>query len=287
MKYQYVGRVRWRSLAVLLVLAFAYGCGGASSSRSPPQLTVHGAGPPVTLSPFSYCWGDTCADGAPREPLPDAGRADQLRVELSEIGLTFTAELRQSGRPCARTHTVRLGETATHFTIWPAGPAGTYDVNLFADGGPGRSVSYAFRWTTTRNGVWPIPAASAAVVADNHGAVEGSEVEVGLENLAKTPGSAAGSLTVTSADGRRTAIRLTRLSPSEGCLSDGSVRFRGTTADGSRAAASGSPPFRYDVTLVLDGRTYRGTGTWPDDQIADFHPYVALRFSPALPALPR
>jgi len=36
---------------------------------------------------------------------------------------------------------------------------------------------------------------------------------------------------------------------------------------------------------VLDGVTYHGTATWPDDTVPDLVPYVRLTFDPPLPAL--
>jgi hypothetical protein len=39
------------------------------------------------------------------------------------------------------------------------------------------------------------------------------------------------------------------------------------------------------VILVLDSVDYHGTGTWPDDVVADCSPCTTLRFVPPLPAL--
>ncbi len=37
------------------------------------------------------------------------------------------------------------------------------------------------------------------------------------------------------------------------------------------------------VVVVLDGETYVGTGTWPDDTDAEITPAVPLAFTPPLP----
>jgi hypothetical protein len=39
------------------------------------------------------------------------------------------------------------------------------------------------------------------------------------------------------------------------------------------------------VTLTLDGRTYRATAVYPDDEIKGNEPSVSLQFVPKLPSL--
>lgn len=155
------------------------------------------------------------------------------------------------------------------------------------EGAQGRSASYSFRWTTTRDGVWPVPTASASVLADENGTTTSYGVEVDVENLATTPRRAAATLVVMSAEGRATTIPLQRVEPGGPCGPTGSVAFQAPETAAQAVIGSGSVPFRYEVRLVLDGRTYRGTATWPDDQQRDEQPSVRLDFRPALPALPR
>jgi len=135
--------------------------------------------------------------------------------------------------------------------------------------------------------VWPVPAASAAVLADTDGTTTSYGVDVSVENLAVTPRQASATIEVTSAEGRKTTVRPRRVSLAEGCEPAGSVRFQAPEAEAQAVIASGSAPFRYEVLLDLDGTTYRGTASWPDDQQADAHPSVRLDFRPELPALPR
>lgn len=274
-------------LALGCLLLSVAGCSAPFAAVDPPTLTVQGTGVEVTLRPWSYCWGNACADGAPLESPPSVGAADRVRVSSSELGLSLSAQFAASGEGCARVQHVSLGAMGHASSLWPAGPAGTYDVHLHVEGGQGHSASYSFRWTTTRDGVWPAPSASASVLADNDGTVTSYGVEVVVENLAVTPRQASATLAVTSAEGRRTAIRPRRVESGEGCSPAGSVRFEAPETEAQAAITSGSAPFRYEVLLVLDGQTYRGAASWPDDQLADQHPYVRLHFRPGLPALPR
>ena len=263
------------------------GCSSPFSSTDPPTLTVQGAGAPVDLRPWSYCWGHACADGAPPQSLPSVGAADRVRVAGSEIGLGFSAQFAASKDDCARVQHVFLGTMGKDFSLWPAGPAGTYDVQLHVEGAQGHSASYSFQWTTTRDGVWPVPAASTSVLADNDGTITSYGVNLSVENLALTPRRASATIEVTSAEGLKTTIQLRRAQAGERCEPTGSIRFEAPETEAQPAIASGSAPFRYQVLLVLDGRNYRAAASWPDDQIPDYHPYVKLQFRPELPALPR
>lgn len=257
-----MARRRWALLAVvslqLVCLQLgASGCGWSATSSAPPTLRVTGAGSAVTLEPWSYCWVNACADGVPPEQVPDVGRAERVEVATSESGLRFTA----SGEECPRVQPVALGTQANAFPMWPAGPAGTYDVELSAEGGEGRSASYAFRWTTTRAGVAPTPTASVVVLAEDGDAIGTSGVELSVENLRTTPRRALASVVVTSAEGVRTSIKLERPRGLGDCEPAGSIRFHAARSEALPVLASGSEPFRYEVLLVLDGRSYRSSAT--------------------------
>ena len=54
---------------------------------------------------------------------------------------------------------------------------------------------------------------------------------------------------------------------------------------GGEAAQLGDAPFRYEIEVILDGKRYEATATWPDDEIKGNEPSVALDFSPELPSL--
>ena len=263
------------------------GCSGPLASADPPTLTVQGGEGVIELQPWSYCWGSVCADGVPPRSLPSVGASDRVRLSSSDTGLSLSAQFTAAEGECARVQRVPLGSMGRHLSLWPAGPAGTYDVMVGVAGSQGHSASYGFRWTTTRDGVWPVPAASAAVLADDDGRITTYGVEVSVENLGATPREASATIEVTSAEGRTSTIRPLRVEPGEGCDPAGSLAFQAPETAAQAVIVSGSAPFRYEVRLVLDGRTYRGTATWPDDQQADAHPSTTLAFRPALPALPR
>ena len=64
---------------------------------------------------------------------------------------------------------------------------------------------------------------------------------------------------------------------------EGSVFFDGPADRAKEAAALGDFPFTMTVELTLDGVTHVATATYPDDEIRDAGPYVALEFAPPLP----
>ena len=140
-----------------------------------------------------------------------------------------------------------------------------------------------FRWTTTTDGPLPEPTATTSILADNGGRVDSYGVELGASNLGITPTTATVSVVVTAASGATVTLDVTR-TPAPRC-GDGSVSFRDAPELGLQAAALGPPPFRYDVTLVLDGVAYEATATWPDDVDVECSPCVPLEFDPPLPSL--
>ena len=64
---------------------------------------------------------------------------------------------------------------------------------------------------------------------------------------------------------------------------EGQLVFRGDQGLGDQVVDLGPPPYLYSVELALDGGTYRGTGSWPEDQGNDDDPAVELAFDPPLP----
>lgn len=90
-------------------------------------------------------------------------------------------------------------------------------------------------------------------------------------------------VTVTSSEGRSLTYE-PQLS-SEECAEEGSLFFNGPAQAGREAVGLGTPPFTYDVDLVLDGVEHTATASWPADELHDQAPPVGLVFSPPLPAL--
>ena len=69
------------------------------------------------------------------------------------------------------------------------------------------------------------------------------------------------------------------------CRSAGDLYFDHPDEPAKKAAQLGDFPFTTTVTLTLDGRTYRASAVYPDDEIKGNEPSVALQFTPKLPAL--
>lgn len=252
-----------------------------STLEPPPPVTVRSAGAAFTLEPWTYCYGNGCADGIPPADPPDVGRTDEVVVSFPLPGWSFSATFSPTGVECPRHHEVPLvaADDGT-FTVTPAGPAGTYDVTLFGRGDGDLFVT--FRWTTTEDGPMPEPEARLAVIADHDGRPDSYGVELMLSNLAETPADASATVTVTAADGDALTFDATL---AEGCLAEGTVFWDGPDDEGLAAVGLGPPPFTYEVEVVLDGSRHTATATWPDDEILGNEPSVALTFSPPLPAL--
>jgi hypothetical protein len=163
------------------------------------------------------------------------------------------------------------------FRLAPAGYPGSYDVYLSSNG-PDGSASFMFEWTTTKPGVRPEPTARLAVITSG-----GGTVEMAIDHLARTPEQVDATITVTAANGKN--VKFTATQAQNQCRSDGSLYWDGPAPSGTAAAALGPQPFRYDVTLVIDGASHTATATWPHDQIVGNEPSVALNFEPPLPGL--
>jgi hypothetical protein len=110
-------------------------------------------------------------------------------------------------------------------------------------------------------------------------------VELSINDLRSTPRTdrASASAVITGASGASTRIWLERKQVQ--CLAEGLVLFSAPEEAGRRAASAGPAPFRYDVTVVINGSTYRASATWPVDVDPSCTPCVPLVFQPALPAL--
>jgi hypothetical protein len=247
-----------------------------------PMVLVRAGDTELTLEPWTACWGNGCYDGAPPDVLPDLGAAVEIVVEFPATGWEFMATVQPVGEGCGRRQSEPLepiGDT-THRLV-PIGLADEYAVTLFGRGSGG-DVFVSFRWETLTDGLLPVPAATASILADHDGRVDSYGVELPIWNLAKTPDDASGRVTVTSADGRVHTFGLTR---QDFDCSAGSIFLTAPVEEGLAAAKLGSPPFTYEVLLELDGLGYLGTGVWPDDVDPECAPCVPLTFAPPLPAL--
>jgi hypothetical protein len=294
-------RVRWSAplivASLLLVACGRMGLGGpgrtepiaaptspgqVGPAKEPPPVTVRSSGRVLELSAYTYCYGSVCADGVPPAEPPEVGNPEEVMVEFPLPGWSFTASFRRAGEECGRIQESALepaGEGA--WFLRPVGYAGTYDVTLFGRGNGDLFVT--FRWTTPRDGPLPEPEARLAVLADHDGQVDSYGIELEVRNLARTPREAAATITVRAANGK--AITFEAAPSRQRCLPVGTVYWDGPDKQGREAASLGGGPFVYEVELVLDGRRYTGTASWPADEIHGNEPSVALRFRPGLPSL--
>ncbi|MFQ5555858.1 MAG: hypothetical protein ACE5GC_10880, partial [Acidimicrobiia bacterium] len=164
----------------------------AGQLERPPPVIVGGDGVELALEAWTACWGGGCYDGRAPHPLPDVGSPEEILVEFPVAGWEFSATTRPIGDACGRNQTeplVRIG--ATSHRLEPVGLAGEYEVTLFGRG-PNGDLFVSFRWVTTVDGVLPVPAAFASIVADHDGRLDSYGVEVPVWNLAATPAAASG-----------------------------------------------------------------------------------------------
>lgn len=250
--------------------------------EAPPPVTVRFFDDSVELEPWTYCYGNGCADGVPPEHPFDVGDPAEIIVEYPLEGWRFRASFRPPGDECRRQFSTTLEQIdEDSFLLRPAGYAGTYDVTLFGRGDG--DLFTTFTWTTPEDGPLPEPKARLAVLADHDGQVDSYGVELEVRDLATTPKRASATITVRADDGD--AVTFDAKRAKRGCRPDGTVYWDGPDAKGLEAAGLGGTRFTYEVEVSLDGETYNGTATWPNDVIEGNEPSVRLDFSPPLPAL--
>lgn len=273
--------------------------GAAAGAASPTATATHGTatkgGPPpfriqyddreLALAAHTYCYRNGCVDGVIQEPF-DVGSPGELRVFVPVPDFDLEVFVHEASgpsvAPCAGRGFAAPAEDLGDgwYLIRPAGPAGTYDVELFASGG-GDMVG-ALRWTTPTDGPRPTPSARLALIADNDGQPDSYGLELSIEDLESAPADAAATIEVTAANGRSLTFAATRAT--ETCQGADTVYFDGPDATAKEAARLGGFPFTTTVTLTLDGVVHTATATHPDDEIEGNEPSVSLEFEPALPA---
>lgn len=273
--------------------------GPAAGAPSPTATTTHGSptkgGPPpfriqydgkeLALAAHTYCYRNGCVDGVIQEPV-DIGSPGELRVfvPVPEFELeTFLHEATgRTADPCGgRGFAAPVEDLGDGwYLLRPFGPAGTYDLELFASGG-GDMVG-AVRWTTPAAGPSPTPSARLALIADNDGEPDSYGLELSVDDLESAPADASATIEVTAANGRSLTFDATRATDT--CQGPDTVYFDGPDAKAKEASRLGGFPFTTTVTLTLDGVVHTATATYPEDEIEGNEPSVALEFEPALPA---
>jgi len=248
-----------------------------------PNLVLQLEDREVPLTAWSLCWGNGCADGFPPPDLEQVGSPDQVIAWSPEADMRWSVTFVETGvkDKCARSISYSAKPyDGHHVLLEPAGPAGSYRVDVFGRAPSGGDVVYSFGWTTPVAGRSPKPASGvAAVLAEHDGELDSYGVEVSISNLATHPTSAEVTITVTSSTGE--SIQFVPRGPGA-CTDAGNLFF--TLRDGSAATHIGPGPFTYSVDLVLDGTHYTGTGRYPDDLQKGNEPSVKLTWDPPLPS---
>jgi len=248
--------------------------------EAPPPYRLRYNDSELVLRPHTWCYDAGCVDGISENP-PSVGSPPSILVYVPVEDWDLTATFTPADQRCGRQSTVKPTKEQGWYVLEPAGRAGPYNVELFAQGGGDMIAD--FRWTTPADGDLPTPKARLALIAEHDGEADSYGVELVLENLAETPRSTEAKITTTAANGRSLTFEATRARG--GCWPEGTVYFDGPDAEGKAAAALGDFPFHYTVTVTIDGTTYRASADYPADEIRGNEPSVALKFSPALPAL--
>lgn len=268
----------------------------AAAFSRPPAIHVRGGGRDLALGAWSSCWqsGSTggCADGRPPEDPPDIGSPPDVEVSFDTPGWRFQATAVPSDQTCGgRSQSSELAPTGpTTHRLTPIGRAGDYTITLrgsSTDAATNKGdVATTFRWHTPDDGPNQAPSATMSLRAAPPEARVAMGAELGAHGLGVPTNTVMVTATalVTTANGASMPVEF---SPTPGveCVPDGSLFLRSPSDDGRAVAALGPPPYRYDVTLTLDGTTYRGAGTWPADEMHDCSPCTRLRWDPPLPAL--
>jgi hypothetical protein len=160
-------------------------------------------------------------------------------------------------------------------------------------GGPGWAdeggdLVTALDWTTTSDSTETSVARGEVGLLGPPPVYEDRELEgygpsLSLTGLAEEPSQ--GTADVLLSDGSASATYPMKLSRRDSCPGDGAVSFSGDAMDESLdLPALGDPPYSYEVHLTMDGRSYTGTGRWPDDLKPPNANSLALTWSPPLPA---
>jgi hypothetical protein len=249
----------------------------------------------VELPAWSYCYAIEAADGSSSE----GGCADGAAPEVPPVlqgdgtaeftfpldGWNFSADFRPAGQPlgrCRRQWSTPVRLDGDRYVVPAVVPAGTWDVDVFGRSEEaGNDLSATFRWVTSSD-----PATAPAVQAAAYflgppslgTPMTASAPTLRLTGLTTEPDDARGRLTLTASGGEQLTFVLE--GAPDGCDLDG-VTSLVTPTGPSEINIAGAPPFTYAVDVTLDGTTHTGTGSWPDDLVANGNE-LALTFEPPI-----
>ena len=233
------------------------------------------------------CWGDReCVRVLMRDQTgPDLGSPEGVDFRFERPGWDFTATFVPLGASCPRGTTVAAQQRGDGlFHLDPAGPAGTYQVDL-AGTGDGGFVSTRFVWTTASDGAVE-PALGQVQVVPQPGTGPGHALEVLFTDLpfqpARSEVSPQATVEVTAADGHRTEVAVPLAVASLTCREQGTFYFQGEVP--ASVGAPGPAPWDLVVTVTIRGTRHTGTGRWPGPgPVPGEATFETLTWQPALP----
>ncbi len=294
-----------RLLALVALLGLVSACGDAAAQRDPeaepeaaagqpPPLTLHRPDGDVDLDAWSYCYlteaedgsssSGGCADGPPPEHPPELHVDDAATFAFPLDGWEFSADFRPAGdraERCRREWSTPVRREGERYVIPAVVPAGAWDVDVFGRGGTGNDLSATFRWVTRGDGATkPVVTGTAFFLGPPSlgTPMTAPSPTVRLSGLVTEPAEASARFRLTASGGEELSFVL-ELAPGR-CARDGVITFVTPTGP-SEIDLAGAPPFTYTVDATLDGVTSTGTGSWPDDLVANGND-LELTFDPPI-----
>lgn len=247
-----------------------------------PPVTLDLDGEEVDLQPWTSCYKNGCADGAPPPDPEDVGDRDEVRFTYPLEDWRFSASFRQvtGDHGCYRGFRAPVERTGDgSWVIRPVAYPGTYDVDI---NGRGDGDAYTtFRWTTTVQGDLPMPSARLSPVHNRRGGIEHWGVSVSVSDLADLAEPVEGTIKVTAANGR--SMTFERAMSYTACTTGGNASFDTKNKEGRAVAKLGRAPYTYEIALDLDGVIHSASAVWPNTTHETR--YLDLVFDPPLPAL--
>lgn len=254
----------------------------AADVAEPPTIRIATAEEVLLdLRPWTTCWTNYCADGAPPQTLEIVEGEPELFVEFPVEGWTFSATAKVDELCGRRQSTTLESVSPTVFRLPAPGEVGDHAVDVFGTGAGG-DVIVTFGWITDVAGEFGEPSATLSLLADHDGVVDSYGVEFSLSNLVTDPDKVSAEVLVTAENGKSHRIEF-EVDEQIACdLGVGNLFLRAPDTEGRIAAALGQGPFVYEVVLVLDDVEHRATANWPGDVEEECAPCVPLNFEPSL-----
>lgn len=247
-----------------------------------PPVTLDLDGEQVDLQPWTSCYDNGCADGAPPRNPYDVGDRTEVHFAYPLENWRFSARFRQvtGDHRCYRAFSAPVERTGDGtWVIRPVADRGTYDVDV--NGRGDGDVYTTFRWTTTVQGKLPTPSARLSPVHSRQGEIKHWGVSVSVSDLADLAEPVVGTIKVTAANGQ--SMTFERPMSYSACTTGGGAAFDTRNKEGRAVAKLGRAPYTYEVTLDLDGALHTASAVWPNR--TDSSRYLDLEFDPPLPAL--